>query len=64
MLSADHAASGLNLIKANKIIILEPLDNDQCKEEQAIGRAHRIGQTKDVEVFRFIINNTIETMMK
>ena len=64
MLSSESAASGTNLTKANKVIIVDPIcgtyEYRKNTEGQAIGRAHRMGQKNEVEVLRFIINDTIE----
>jgi SNF2 family DNA or RNA helicase len=64
MLSSRNAASGINLIVANKIILLEPVyGNKEYRvniENQAIGRSDRIGQNKPIEVYKFIIKDTIE----
>ena len=64
LLSSDKAVSGLNLTEANHIILLDTLNNDRetskVIEEQAIGRAVRIGQTQTVKVKSLIIKNTIE----
>lgn len=64
LLSSCNSASGINLTIANKIILLEPIYGDkeyrQNIEAQAIGRSHRIGQKRPIEVYRFIIGNTIE----
>lgn len=64
MLSSRNAASGINLTCANKIILLEPIygsnEYRQNIESQAIGRADRIGQKRPIEVYKFIIQDTIE----
>ena len=64
LLSSEKAVSGLTLTEANHIILLDTLNNDKESskiiEEQAIGRSVRIGQTKNVEVIRLIMNDTIE----
>lgn len=64
VLSSDNNASGLNIICASTIIILEPLKQDYMHrkeiERQIIGRLHRIGQTKEIKFIRLIVNNTIE----
>jgi SNF2 family DNA or RNA helicase len=65
LLSADRANSGTNLIEASCVILLDThLINDykhrKDVEKQAIGRAVRLGQTKNVKVLRFIMKNTIE----
>jgi SNF2 family DNA or RNA helicase len=64
MLSSRNAASGINLTVANKIILLEPVygnkDYRRDIESQAIGRADRLGQNNPIEIFRFIIKDTIE----
>ena len=63
-LSSENCASGINLTSANKIIIVEPTYGDKQKridiENQASGRACRIGQKRPVEIIRFIIKDTIE----
>ena len=45
---------GLNLQQYNEIYFVTP-DWNPKMEEQAIGRCHRIGQTKPVHVFRFVM---------
>lgn len=63
-LSSENCASGINLTSANKIILIEPIygNKDYRKdiENQAIGRADRIGQKRPIEIVRFIIKDTIE----
>jgi SNF2 family DNA or RNA helicase len=51
--------TGLNLTAADYVFILDPWWNPQA-EEQAIARAHRIGQDKPVHAIRFISQGTIE----
>ena len=64
MLSSESAASGTNLTKAEIVILLDPVygtvEHRRNTEWQAIGRAYRMGQTKTVEVIRFVIDGTVE----
>ena len=64
MLSSESSASGINLTKASKVILLEPVSGDyefrKNTEWQSIGRVYRLGQTKKVEIVRFIIKDTVE----
>lgn len=50
---------GLNLTRANNVISLD-LGWSQAIEAQAFDRVHRLGQTRDVEVHRLVITNTVE----
>lgn len=59
LISLKAGGVGLNLTKADYVIMLNPWWNPQA-EKQAIDRAHRIGQTKHVMVYRFITKDTIE----
>jgi SNF2 family DNA or RNA helicase len=47
---------GLNLQKYNEIYFVTP-DWNPKMEEQAIARCHRLGQTKPVNVFRFVMSD-------
>ena len=58
-ISLKAGGTGLNLTTASFVIILDPWWNPFA-ELQAIGRAHRIGQTQNVNVVRFISKQTIE----
>jgi len=58
-ISLKAGGVGLNLTKASYVVILDPWWNPSI-EKQAIARAHRIGQTQNVMVTRFITQNTIE----
>ena len=64
MLSSEGSASGTNLTKAEQVILLDPVfgtyEYRRNTEWQAIGRAYRMGQTKEVNVIRFIVRDTIE----
>jgi len=65
LLSADRSNSGTNLTEASHIILLDThlitdMKTRQTVEKQAIGRAVRLGQKKNVQVVRFIMKNTIE----
>lgn len=53
---------GLNLTRASAVILLDPWWNESV-ENQAIDRAHRIGQTQNVLIRRYMIQNTLEQAM-
>eukprot|EP00026_Physarum_polycephalum_P001180 Phypoly_transcript_01181.p1 GENE.Phypoly_transcript_01181~~Phypoly_transcript_01181.p1 ORF type:complete len:926 (+),score=269.55 Phypoly_transcript_01181:822-3599(+) len=67
LLSLENAASGTNLMEASHIILLDPVTGTrkeaQAVESQAIGRAHRQGQTNQVTIVRFLIRGTVEHNM-
>ncbi|KXJ91488.1 SNF2 family N-terminal domain-domain-containing protein [Microdochium bolleyi] len=62
LLTTGAGGTGLNLTAANKIILFDQSDNPQ-EDVQASNRAHRIGQTRDVEVIRIITENTVEGLV-
>ncbi|KXZ51801.1 hypothetical protein GPECTOR_11g243 [Gonium pectorale] len=53
---------GMNLTAASQVHMLDPWWNPAV-EEQAMDRVHRMGQTRDVEVFRYVAADTIEERM-
>jgi len=62
LLSLKVGGVGLNLTSADAVIIYEPWWNPAV-ENQAIDRAHRIGQSKSVLAYRLITKGTIEEKM-
>ena len=50
---------GLNMVAACHVIMLDPWWNPSA-EDQAVDRAHRIGQTRPVSVSRLTIKDTVE----
>jgi SNF2 family DNA or RNA helicase len=59
LISLKAGGSGINLTAADYIIHMDPWWNPAV-EDQATDRAHRMGQTKPVTVYRIIASNTIE----
>jgi superfamily II DNA or RNA helicase len=59
LISIKAGGVGLNLTSADYIFMLDPWWNPAV-ENQAISRAHRIGQNKKVFVYRFITEGSIE----
>lgn len=59
LLSLKAGNVGLTLTCANHVIIMDPFWNPYV-EEQAMDRAHRIGQQRKVQVHRILIKNTVE----
>ncbi|KAI5964655.1 uncharacterized protein KGF55_001724 [Candida pseudojiufengensis] len=59
LLTTRAGGLGINLTSADIVIIFDSDWNPQA-DLQAMDRAHRIGQTKQVKVFRFITENAIE----
>lgn len=59
LISIKAGGVGINLTEADYVFILDPWWNPAV-EQQAIDRTHRIGQTKNVFIYKFISKNTIE----
>jgi SNF2 family DNA or RNA helicase len=59
LISIKAGGSGLNLTAADYVIHTDPWWNPAV-EDQATDRAHRIGQTRPVTVYRLITLGTIE----
>ena len=62
LLSTKAGGVGINLTSANVVIIYDSDWNPQ-NDVQATARAHRIGQTSEVQVYRLVTSNTYETQM-
>ncbi len=59
LISLKAGGFGLNLTEADYCFLLDPWWNP-ATEAQAVDRTHRIGQTKNVMVYRLIASGTIE----
>ncbi|EFJ52656.1 hypothetical protein VOLCADRAFT_115608 [Volvox carteri f. nagariensis] len=62
LVSLKAGGVGMNLTAASHVHLLDPWWNPSV-EEQAMDRVHRLGQTRDVEVFRYVAADTIEERM-
>ena len=63
LISTDAGGEGLNLQFANYMINYD-LPWNPMKIEQRIGRVDRIGQLRDVEIYNFVLADTVETRVK
>lgn len=59
LISLKAGGTGLNLTAAEAVIHFDPWWN-QSAQNQATDRAYRIGQQRNVQVFKFIMKNSIE----
>jgi superfamily II DNA or RNA helicase len=59
LISLKAGGFGLNLTVADYVVIADPWWNPAA-EDQASGRAHRIGQQRPVTVYRLVNNGTLE----
>jgi superfamily II DNA or RNA helicase len=59
LISLKAGGTGLNLTAADYVIHLDPWWNPAV-EDQASGRAHRIGQNRPVTVYRLVVEDSIE----
>ncbi len=59
LISIKAGGTGLNLTEADYVFILDPWWNPAV-EQQAIDRSHRIGQKKNVFIYKFIAKDSIE----
>jgi superfamily II DNA/RNA helicase len=62
LISTRAGGVGLNITSANKVVVVDPNWNP-AYDLQAQDRAYRIGQNRDVEVFRLVSSGTIEEIV-
>lgn len=63
LISTRAGGQGLNMYGANRVVIVDDHFNPM-HEEQAIGRAYRIGQAKHVYVYRLTVGGTFEVAIQ
>ena len=59
--SKDSSTCRIDLTVASRVHLMEPHWNPMA-EAQAVDRVHRIGQTQDVVITRYIVPKSIETV--
>jgi len=59
LISLKAGGVGLNLTEADYVFLLDPWWNPAV-EQQAVDRTHRIGQTKNVFIYKFITKDSVE----
>eukprot|EP01006_Ploeotia_vitrea_P033473 TRINITY_DN65549_c9_g7_i2.p1 TRINITY_DN65549_c9_g7~~TRINITY_DN65549_c9_g7_i2.p1 ORF type:complete len:766 (+),score=427.80 TRINITY_DN65549_c9_g7_i2:238-2298(+) len=62
LISLKAGGTGLNLNSANKVFMVDPWWNPMA-EDQAVDRVHRLGQMRDVEIVKFIVQDSVEENM-
>lgn len=62
LLSTRAGGLGINLTAADTVVIFDNDWNPQV-DLQAIDRVHRIGQTKPVKIYRFLVKNSVEEIL-
>jgi superfamily II DNA or RNA helicase len=65
LLSLEDSASGTNMAHANHVVLVHPMvagsaEEEEAYEAQAVGRVRRWGQKRKVQVWRFVVEGTIE----
>merc|ERR1712050_350122 len=65
LLSLEDSASGTNMAHANHVLLVHPMVATSAEEQgayeaQAIGRVRRWGQRRTVQVWRFVMEGTVE----
>lgn len=59
LISTLAGGTGFNLPGANRVVIFD-FGFNPAQEDQAVGRSYRLGQTKPVFVYRFVVGGTYE----
>jgi len=62
LLSKGAGGVALNLQAADTVVLFD-VDYNPQKDHQALSRAYRVGQTKDVKILRLVSSDTVETRM-
>ncbi|MHB1844068.1 MAG: helicase-related protein, partial [Deltaproteobacteria bacterium] len=59
LISLRAGGTGVNLATADTVLLYDPWWNPAV-EDQAVDRVHRIGQSRDVSVYRLVARGTVE----
>ncbi|KAG8431459.1 hypothetical protein GDO86_018655, partial [Hymenochirus boettgeri] len=62
LLSLKAGGVGLNLTAASRVFLMDPAWNPAA-EEQCFDRCHRLGQTKEVIITKFVVKDSVEENM-
>ncbi|KAL7832447.1 hypothetical protein AOLI_G00299950 [Acnodon oligacanthus] len=59
LLSLKAGGVGLNLAAASRVFLMEPAWNPAA-EDQCVDRCHRLGQSRDVVITKFVVKDSVE----